>query len=87
MLDHAPEPVCTLSPDTHPWLHTDPDAKPAPVWADARVLEFGRLQLEDGGALAWAGEDEPSSQEDKVAAGRAQVESSGVAGRGARPRL
>eukprot|EP01051_Picozoa_sp_SAG22_P001002 SAG22_NODE_34_length_27479_cov_10.947480_4_plen_217_part_00 len=47
-----------------------PEAKPAPSWPDRTVLDYGRLQLADGGTLAWDGEDEPSSQEEKVAAGR-----------------
>ena len=34
-------------------------------------MRCGRRQLADGGALAWQGEDEPSSQADKVAAWRA----------------
>jgi ectoine hydroxylase-related dioxygenase (phytanoyl-CoA dioxygenase family) len=47
-----------------------PEARPAPRWLDSTVLEYGKLQLADGGKLAWEGETEPSSQEDKVAEGQ-----------------
>ena len=46
-----------------------PEAKPAPLWPDSCVLEYGQLQLADG-QLAWEGETEPSSQEEKVAEGK-----------------